>query len=197
MATIDDIRLSAATPARIRPRLLMGHSTLAARDLESLHRFYCDVLGFEVTNRGPVGEEGLELVFLSQDGGAHHQIAMVKGASTPPSDFVMIDHLAFRTRSLGDLRIIHANLVAAGIANILKIDHGNAWSLYFNDPEGNGVECYVDSPFHVAQPNAGTFDIDATDEQIEAATRERIKDAPEFQLMKDWQARFSRLLDER
>jgi catechol 2,3-dioxygenase-like lactoylglutathione lyase family enzyme len=87
---------------RHRPRLAMGHSTLAARDLEALQTFYCEVLGFEVSNRGPVGEDGLEIAFLSQDPGAHHQIAMVGGASTPSSDFVMVDPLAFRTRRSAD-----------------------------------------------------------------------------------------------
>lgn len=197
MVTVNQNQNLAATLGRTRPRLVVGHSTLAARDLEALHRFYCDVLGFEVTNRGPVGDEGLEIVFLSQDAGAHHQIAMVGGASTPPSDFVMVDHLAFRTSTLDDLRIIRSNLDAAGIKDILQIDHGNCWSLYFKDPEGNGVECYVDSPFHVAQPNAGTFDINATDAEIEQATRERIKGEPEFQPMTDWQARFARVLKQR
>jgi catechol-2,3-dioxygenase len=177
--------------------LTVAHSTLAARDLDALQNFYCEVLGFEVTNRGPVGDEGLELAFLSQDPGAHHQIAMVGGASTLPSDFVMIDHVAFRTNSLADLRIIRTNLLAAGIEDIMQIDHGNAWSLYFKDPEGNGVECYVDSPFHVAQPYAGTFDVDASDQQIEQATRESIQGEPEFQLMKDWQVNFARRLNQR
>ena len=197
MATNNQDQIHAQKPGRARPRLEVAHSTLAARDLEALSRFYCDVLGFEVTNRGPVGEDGLEIIFLSQDANAHHQIAMVGGASTPPSDFVMIDHLAFRTRTLDDLRIIRSNLNAAGIEEILQIDHGNAWSLYFKDPDGNGLECYVDTPFHVAQPNAGTFDINATDAQIEQATRQRIEGAPEFQPMTDWQARFSRRLNGR
>ncbi len=197
MQTANQNPTSAASNGRIRPRLVVGHSTLAARDLDALCRFYCDVLGFEVTNRGGVGDQGQEIAFLSQDATAHHQIAMVGGAMTPPSDFVMIDHLAFRTPTLADLRIIRANLHAAGITDILQIDHGNAWSLYFHDPEGNGVECYVDSPFHVAQPNAGTFDIDATDDQILQATRQRIQGEPEFQPMKDWQMRFARVLDRR
>ena len=197
MATNNQDSIHAEKPGRARPRLVVAHSTLAARDLEALSRFYCDVLGFEVTNRGPVGEDGLEIVFLSQDAHAHHQIAMVGGASTPPSDFVMIDHVAFRTPTLDDLRIIHSNLKAARVADILQIDHGNAWSLYFKDPDGNGVECYVDTPFHVAQPSAGTFDIDATDAQIEQATRQRIEGAPEFQPMKVWQARFAQRLNER
>jgi catechol 2,3-dioxygenase len=168
--------------------LATGHSTLAARDLPALKAFYCDVLGFEVTNEGPVPGQDQKLVFLSQDPSAHHQIAMVGGAMTSQADFVMVDHLAFRTGTLDDQRIIHANLVEAGIGEILKIDHGNAWSLYFNDPEGNGVETYVDTPFHVAQPYAGTWDIDATDEEIEATTRANIEDQPEFMLMKDWSA---------
>jgi catechol-2,3-dioxygenase len=197
MATVNKNSSSGGTAVRQRPRLTVTHSTLAARDLDALQNFYCEVLGFEVTNRGPVGDDGVELAFLSQDPSAHHQIAMVGGASTPPSDFVMIDHLAFRTNTLADLRIIRSNLLAAGIDDILQIDHGNAWSLYFKDPEGNGVECYVDSPFHVAQPNAGTFDVDAGDEQIEQITRERIQGEPEFQLMKDWQANFARRLDQR
>ena len=184
------------TISRVRPRLTMGHSTLAARDLDALQNFYCDVLGFEVTNRGPIPGD-LELAFLSQDPATHHQIAMVSGVSTPPADFVMVDHLAFRTATLADLRIIHANLIAAGIGEILQIDHGNAWSLYFNDPEGNGVECYVDTPFHVAQPYAGEWDIGATDEQIEQTTRDNLADKPEFQLMKDWSVNFARRLDRR
>lgn len=64
------------------PRLTLGHCTLAARDLDRLSAFYCDVLGFEITNRGPVGDDGAELAFLSQDPTQHHQIAMVSGAST-------------------------------------------------------------------------------------------------------------------
>lgn len=196
MASIADQGADAVAANRPRPRLAMGHSTLAARDLPSLRDFYCDVLGFEVTNEGPIpGDQ--ELVFLSQDPDAHHQIAMVGGAKTGESDFVMVDHLAFRTASLDDLRLIYANLKDAGITEILQIDHGNAWSLYFNDPEGNGVETYVDTPFHVAQPYAGTWDINATNAEIEAGTRAELADKPEFQLMKDWSVNFTKRLDAR
>lgn len=193
MATIDHSEAG----NRVRPRLATGHSTLAARDLSALKDFYCNVLGFEVTNSGPVPDQEQQLVFLSQDPNAHHQIAMVGGAITGTSDFVMVDHLAFRTGTLDDLRIIHANLVAAGIGEILQIDHGNAWSLYFNDPEGNGVETYVDTPFHVAQPYAGTWDIEATNEEIEQTTRDNAKNEPEFQPMNEWQASFARRLEKR
>jgi catechol 2,3-dioxygenase len=187
------------TTSRPRPRLSTGHSTLSARNLDALKAFYCDVLGFEVTNTGPVPGEGVnqDLVFLSQDPSAHHQIAMVGGSLTGDHDFVMVDHLAFRTGSLDDLRVIHKNLIDAGITEILQIDHGNSWSLYFNDPEGNGVETYVDTPFHVAQPYANEWDINAADEEILATTRDNAKDAPEFMLMKDWSTNFAKRMAHR
>lgn len=177
------------------PRLTLGHTTLAARDLDRLVAFYCDVLGFHVTNRGPV-PGGSEIAFLSQDPSAHHQIAMVGGLEPPDAAFVLVDHLAFRTGTLDDLRVIEARLTAAEVEGVLPICHGNAWSLYFNDPEGNGVECFVDTPFHVAQPFAQGFDLHQEDEGLVEATRKLIEDEPEFQPIGSWRRDFSRRLDE-
>jgi catechol-2,3-dioxygenase len=172
------------------PRLTLAHTTLSVTDFENTLAFYCDVLGFHVTNRGEV-PGGAGMAFISQDPDNHHQIAMVEVTETGTHGFVMADHLAFRTGSLDDLRILRNRLTAAGIENILPICHGNAWSLYFNDPEGNGLECFVDSPFHVAQPFANGFDLDQTDEEITAATRALIESEPEFQSMTEWQAAFA------
>ena len=178
---------------RSTPRLTLGHTTLAARDLDRLSAFYCEVLGFQVTNRGPV-PGGSELLFLSQDPTAHHQIAMVGGLEAPSPAFVMVDHLAFRTDTLDDLRAIRAKLLEAGIEGIIPIDHGISWSLYFNDCEGNGVECYVDTPFHVAQPYGQGFDLDRSDEEILETTRGRIETEPEFQPVTNWREKFSKTL---
>jgi catechol 2,3-dioxygenase len=177
------------------PRLTLGHATLAARDLDRLSEFYCDVLGFHVTNRGPV-PGGSEIAFLSQDPSAHHQIAMVGGLESRAAAFVMVDHLAFRTGSLDDLRMLRAKLTEAGVEPILPICHGNAWSLYFNDCEGNGVECFVDTPFHVAQPFADGFDLDQSDEEILETTRQRVESEPEFRSMAQWRAEFAERLED-
>lgn len=179
------------------PRLTLGHCTLAAHDLDKLSAFYCEVLGFEVTNRGPVGPDGSELAFLSQDPSHHHQIAMTSGVPVPDSAFMLVDHFAFRTGTLDDLRAVRANLVNAGVEQILEICHGNAWSLYFKDLEGNGLECFVDTPFHVAQPFAGGFDLDQSDEEILEATRALIQAEPEFQPFAEWRESFAKRLDER
>jgi catechol 2,3-dioxygenase len=108
---------------------------------------------------------------------------------------MVADHLAFRTGSLDDLRILRDKLTSASIDPILPICHGNAWSLYFNDPEGNGVECCIDSPFHVAQPFANGFDLDQSDEDIAAATQALIECEPEFQSIAEWCASFEKRLN--
>lgn len=170
------------------PRLRLSHATLAVDDLDSMVTFYCEVLGFHVTNRDAI-PDGPEMAFLSQDPSEHHQVLLLKGP-TRPHEFVLVDHLAFRTGSLDDLRTIGASLEAAGVDGVIPISHGNAWSLYFNDPEGNGIECFVDSPFHVAQPHASSLDLANDDAEIEQTTRDAIQDLPEFQPLADWQAGF-------
>ena len=177
------------------PRLTLGHATIAVRDLPRMVAFYTDVLGFHVTNRGePVPGMG-EMVFMSQDPSAHHQIVLVSSPEPAARGFMMADHLAFRTGTLDDLRAIGRRLADAEVAQVIPISHGNAWSLYFTDPEGNGLECFVDSPFHVAQPYADGLDVAASDEQIETTTRQKIEDLPEFQPFAEWSRAFAQRLD--
>jgi catechol 2,3-dioxygenase len=119
---------------------------------------------------------------------------MVSSDAVPDPAFMLVDHLAFRTGTLDDLRAIRRALGEAGVEGILPICHGNAWSLYFTDPEGNGVECYVDSPFHVAQPFAQGYDLDASDAEIVESTRKLVEGDAEFQPMEQWQAEFAKRL---
>jgi catechol-2,3-dioxygenase len=178
------------------PRLSLSHSTMAVRDLDTMLAFYCDVLGFAVTNRGGA-PDGSELAFISQDPTEHHQIVFVTGLPEGEPMFMLADHLAFRTGSLDDLRAIRTSLEAAGVDDVLAITHGNAWSLYFTDPEGNGLECFVDTPFHVAQPYLDQFDLGAENDVIEATTRAKVQDDSEFQPLADWQEALRIRLDAR
>jgi catechol-2,3-dioxygenase len=177
------------------PRLQLGHVTLAVRDLDLMVGFYTEVLGFHVTNRGtPPMPGAAEMVFLSQDPSAHHQIVLVATPEPAGRGIVFDDHLAFRTGSLDDLRVIGERLAAADVAPI-PVSHGNAWSLYFSDPEGNGLECFVDTPFHVAQPYGDRLDLTKSDDEIEATTRSRLEGQPEFQAFDDWRRTLAARLD--
>ena len=39
------------------------------------------------------------------------------------------------------------------------MDHGNAWSLYFRDPEGNRLEVFCDTQWYVEQPCLEDLDL--------------------------------------
>lgn len=178
------------------PRLTLAHSTRAAHDLDRMLAFYCDVLGFQVTDRGKPSA-AQEMVFLSQDPRNHHQIVLVTGQPERTQGFVMADHLAFRTGSLDDLREIGRRLQEAGVESVIELSHGIAWSLYFTDPEGNGVECFVDSPFHVAQPYGTRIDLSASDEDLAAATEREIQGLRDFQPFETWSKSLDQRLDAR
>jgi len=122
----------------------IGHVHLKVADLERALSFYCDVLGFEVTQR-----RGGEAAFLSA-GGYHHHIALNTwdslGGSPPPAGATGLYHLAilYPTRAaLGDaLR----RVMAAGIQLDGASDHGVSEALYLRDYDENGVELCWDRP---------------------------------------------------
>ena len=135
--------------------LEFAHAVVLVCDMERMIDFYTDVLGFEVTDRGPIDRPGnpTEIVFLSQSATHHHQLAFI-GLREEAGRSNSVDHLAFRTSgSLSDLRQLKERLEATeGVSGIRPITHGNAWSVYFRDPEGNGVEVFLDTPWHVPSP---------------------------------------------
>jgi catechol 2,3-dioxygenase len=165
------------SPATLR--LEVAHSVLHVHDLDRMIAFYCDVLGFEVTDRGPLGGE--EIVFLSQAATHHHQVAFVSGRDEPARSN-STHHTAYRSSgTLADLRALHERLQAhPDVRRIMPLTHGNAWSIYFDDPERNGIEVFIDTPWHVQQPQGRPFDLAQSDEEILAATREAFAGEPGF-----------------
>jgi catechol 2,3-dioxygenase len=65
--------------------------------------------------------------------------------------------------------------------------HGNAWSCYFKDPEGNVVEAYLDTPFHVPQPHGEPLDLSKSDEEIYRETEAACRAEDGFMMMEDFQ----------
>ena len=58
-----------------------------------------------------------------------------------------------------------------------------------SDPEGNRIECYTPTPWHVQQPTWWPLDL-LTErmEDIRARTETLAKSAPGFMLREDWKA---------
>ncbi len=145
----------------------LAHAGLRARDLPRMLDFYTRVLGLGVSDRGVSARHGIEMAFLTGDPAIHHQLALVADENAPAG---RLDHLAFVVETLDGLRAVRDRAAAAG-AEIRASDHGNAWAIYFTDPEGNRVEVFAASPFEKQQPFGRPFDLDRPDVEILAATR--------------------------
>ena len=153
------------------PRFAFSHAGLYVFDLKTMERFYRKVFGFAVTDRGVL--RGRDIVFLSRNPREHHEIVLIAGRTGNPAD-TSLNQLSFRVASLADLRRMHRRVSAIdGVRDISPIDHGNAWAVYFRDPEGNHIEMFVDAPWYVSQPLAEPLDFSLSDRAIRARTRKR------------------------
>ena len=122
----------------------LGHVVLRVTDRERAERFYGGVLGLPVCAR--LDEGGFKMAFFTL--GNHHDFAVmeVTGEGSSRSETAVgLHHVAFNIgTTLDELREAKAKLDAAGIATT-PIDHEVTKSLYFADPDGNGIEVYVDT----------------------------------------------------
>lgn len=133
-----------ASKPTIDPETRIGHVHLKVADLERALRFYCDVLGFELTQR-----YGAQAAFVSA-GGYHHHIGLntwqSAGGAPPPPHATGLYHLAILYPTRAALADALRRLVDAGIPLDGASDHGVSEALYLRDPDGNGVELYRDRP---------------------------------------------------
>ena len=163
-----------------------SHCVLKVRDLDAMAAFYCEAFGWEVADRGKVGKN-TEIAFLTGSSTDHHQMGLMSGRSD--DDGGSLDHNAFRVEKLEDV-IAMVEWVNADdrIGDGFPVTHGNAVSVYFNDPEGNGVEIFCDTPWHVEQPQIGGWDPTASVADILAKVEADFESADEFRSMDEYRA---------
>jgi catechol 2,3-dioxygenase len=127
---------------RVHPETCVGHIHLKVSDLERSIAFYRDVLGFELTQR-----YGEQAAFLSA-GGYHHHIGLntweSRDGNAPPQGATGLYHVAFLYPDRAALAVAVANLRKSGVPLTGAADHGVSEAVYFDDPDGNGLEIYRD-----------------------------------------------------
>jgi catechol 2,3-dioxygenase len=124
----------------------LGHVNLRVSDLERSKWFYTQVLGLRIAEQDP--EHGgvfttLGDSFHTFDFAQHPQPEAVQ---RPARDQVGLLHIAFQVDSYAALREAYVQLLRNGIPIDHATDHVNQRSLYFYDPDGNGLEIYFELP---------------------------------------------------
>jgi catechol 2,3-dioxygenase len=178
-------------------KLRWSHAVIYVRDLETMIDFYGKVLGFEVTDRGPLdpAHPSPEVVFLSQAGSDHHQLAFAPLRGEGPS--TTLDHVAFRVESLADVKEVAERVAAdSRTRGISAVNHGNAWSVYLRDPEDNTIEVFCDSPWAVQQPQLQSWDLAMSEEELRRRTEEQFGGTRGFQPIDEFYAAHRRRFGE-
>jgi catechol 2,3-dioxygenase len=179
---------AAPSPGELPRRvpLSMSHIGLYVHDLPKMEDFYTGVLGFTVTDRGRVGVA--DIVFTSWDPKDHHQVALVSGR---PKNLAYnhINQISFRVGSVEDLQTIWKRVKSeTDVTDMRAMDHGNAWSLYFRDPEGNRLEVFCDTQWYIEQPCLEDLDLALPADQIRAKSDAFCRNAPGFRPIREYQA---------
>ena len=122
----------------------IDHVVLRVSDLESMIRFYCEVLGAGIARRRPdLGlvhlRAGASLIDLVDVAGPLGK----PGGAPPGSEGRNMDHLCLRIEPFDQAAVV-AHLAAHG-AKVGEMGRrygaeGMAMSIYLTDPEGNVVE---------------------------------------------------------
>ena len=126
------------------PGMIVGHAHLKVSDLQRSIAFYREVLGFEVQQL-----YGNQAAFLSA-GGYHHHLGLntweSRGGQRPPAGTTGLYHVAYLFPDRLALGRAVANVVERGVPITGAADHGVSEAVYFDDPDGNGIELYRDRP---------------------------------------------------
>ena len=147
----------------------LGHVGIYATDLMKMRDFYSRVLGLEIA------DEDLEqrrMVFLSSDPvDEHHEFVLMEGRVTV-DDAKVIQQISFRVPSIQDMRDYKARIDAEHLEIDRIVSHGNAFGMYFFDPEGNRIELYYKTGYPVPQPHGDPLDLSRSDDELLSDARE-------------------------
>lgn len=122
----------------IHPATGIGHVSLTVANLENQILFYEKALGFKVhwreANRAGLGAGGADLLVMTEQ----PNLKKYRGVTG-------LYHFAVVFPNRRELAIAMARLFALKIRNA-PTDHVMTKTTYLDDPEGNGIELYCESP---------------------------------------------------
>ena len=122
----------------IHPATLLGHVSLRVANLENQIVFYTQALGFKLHwregNKAGLGAGGADLLLLTEE----PNLKRYRGTTG-------LYHFAIVFPNRRELALVMARLFALKYRNS-PTDHVMTKTTYLDDPEGNGIELYCESP---------------------------------------------------
>lgn len=119
--------------------LAIGRIALTVNDLDTVSAFYEDVIGLAL-----IGRDG-ETALLGTGESSMVELRQDKAARQRPNEAGLF-HTAFLLPSRRDLGLWIHHIRDKGVHLDGASDHLVSEALYLHDPEGNGIEVYVDRP---------------------------------------------------
>ena len=156
----------------------LGHTGLWVTDLPAMRDFYERVIGLTVTDEDE--EQGI-VFFSAQPDVEHHEFVLQRGRTAPPGS--MLPHqISWRVDSVETLQAYHERFREEGVPIQQEVTHGNAYGIYFFDPEGNRGEVYLRIERDVRQPFRKSLNLEQPVEAVHAEAERLLKDGgPAYQ----------------
>lgn len=165
------------------PNAQLSHVGIHVRDLGVMVAFYERYLGMVVSDTGPANNR--HYAFMSRNPGEHHQLVLATGRTGAP-DVMVLNQLSFRIDSLEDLQRYYSLLSEEQAVGLEARNHGNSWSVYFFDPEGNKIELYVPTRWYMRQPWKAPLDLSEPAASIVAQTEKLVMESGAGKPVADW-----------
>jgi catechol 2,3-dioxygenase len=162
---------------------------------EAMRDFYMAVLGLVVSDIGFGHKFPRRIIFMTGSPAEHHQfVLVVREPGDPPGGALF--QVSFKVHSLDDLRTITERASALQAGGMRRINHGNSWSVYFNDPDRNAIEVYTDTGWYVPQPFADELPLELPDQELRRRTDDKVRTCVGAMPMTEWSAGVARQLAE-
>jgi len=122
----------------------LGHVNIYVRNAEKAQQWYTEVLGLHTYDLIPG-----RAAFMTANLDESHEIAVIEvgeAAVSPQPGQVGLNHMAWRMDSLKDLEDFYNRIAELKVPIDKVADHGISLGIYFQDPDGNGIEVYYEMP---------------------------------------------------
>jgi catechol 2,3-dioxygenase len=173
------------------PKAQLTHLGIFVWDLDKMVAFYEQEFGMIVADRG-VSTAGLEAAFMTGNANEHHELVLV--AAREPGQKSTLNQISFEVETLEDVRQYWSRMQEIGAPILQTKNHGNAWSVYVADPEGNRLEIFANSPWAMEQPVGAPIDFSKSVEELMKETEALVRSTGPVSTREEWQEAIGRKL---